>query len=339
MAAAFAMCLAAAAAAEIVDRIVATVNGDIITLSEVEQRVQPYLEKNNISGQAEVDQVTRQILAALVDQTLMIQQAEKLEIEVTPEEVDQAIAGMRRNAGLNEEEFRRQLALDGISMESFREDVRADLYKKRVIREEVASMIAVPDETVDAYLRRQGTLAGGGPAEVLETETSDQRKVALKNIVFELPPGADAQDAEAVMEKAERVYDEIIDGLGFSKAAREYSQAPNAGSGGELGQVAWKDMDRRIAAELTGLSAGEITRPIMVGGSVQIFQVANLIEPEGKRKKRKKDRKPAESPPVPQVSQAERERIRQMLAKEELEAKYAEWVESIRSNAIIEIHY
>ena len=297
------------AEAKILDRIVATVNGDIITLKQINDRLEPYIEASGVTDKEQINEVRRQILDALIDQALMEQEAQRLKISVTDDDVDDAIERLKRVGNMTQEQFESRVIKQGATMEGVRTDVRSEIMRARVINQEIRSRVIVPPEKVEEILHAQ------------KGEAEYRQAAHVRNILFEIKPGSDTSDGKAVMALAEKVVKEIREGLAFTKAAEMYSDGSNAKQGGEMGLIAWGDMAPAISEALKKLEPGQVTDPIALGPGVQILQLVEKVTEDLR------------------ATDEEKMEIRKRLANEMVEEKVVEWLKSLRENAIIKIKF
>ena len=107
----------------------------------------------------------------------------------------------------------------------------------------------------------------------------------------------------------------------FTEAASKYSDASNAAEGGDLGPINWSDLESGIREALKDLKKGQVSRPIRMGGGIQIFQVVDRIEVDKEEMARVK------------------EKIRGLLAQRQAEGKIKEWLRKLRESAIIKVNF
>ena len=148
--------LPAFAAANVVDRSVAVVNEDTITLSEVNEVGKPIFQKvaeetppeqlNEVMGQ-----VRRTIIEKLIDKKLVVQEANKLNLKVSDEEVESALQRILANNQATMEQFRQEIAGAGMSEKQYREDLREQILSSRLINSEVRAKIVISEERMRAY--------------------------------------------------------------------------------------------------------------------------------------------------------------------------------------------
>ena len=212
------------AGAEVVDRIVAVVNGEIITLQELHQRAVSVGGAANLDDSAENAPLMRKVLDALIIQKLVEQEGAKLGIKVSDKDVDDTLNRLVDSGQLTQKQLQQEIERRGGDIALFKRDIRADMVRARIINEEIRSRVAIPERDILAYYQKEH--GGASP---------DKPKVTLRNIFLEIPEGAGQDMVEARKNYAEKILKEIRDGKGFAEAAKEYSEAPNAENGGMLG--------------------------------------------------------------------------------------------------------
>ena len=306
---------AATADAIVIDRIVATVNGEIITMKEVEDELAQVMKKQPADSTADMEQIRRRVLDTLITKKLVLQEGERLKIMADDDDISRMIKQIKERNNLTQAELEAKLTESGTDMETFRKQLRVDMVRTRLIEMEVRSRVVVPMEMVERYYRQQG----GEPVEL------ESGSIGLRNILFKLPADAPKTMVASVMARAEDVRKSIQRGKDFGTAAKQYSDAPNAGQGGDLGTVDPADVDRRIRAAIAGLKSGEVSRPVLTDQGVQLFQIVDRASV-----------KKAASKKI-QIPPDERERIHKMLMEKMLKEKFEEWVQQLRSRALVEV--
>ena len=317
------------ASAEVVDRIVASVNGEIITLRELDRRVEPLARVNNAApGSAKLDELRRQILQSMVDRILIMQEGKRQGVVISDRELDDSIKALMAERNLTPADLQRQILEKGGTMAFFREDLRADIVRQRLLAKEVHSRVVVTDEEIINFLKAQG-YTGSSAASGVSDQPPPEGAVRVRNIYLGLPESAGENEVRARLKEAARIKSEIEGGMDFEKAAMKYSEDSNAAQGGDMGNIAWADMNERVRAALQGLRPGQVSPPIVLGTGVQLFQVVERETPV--KTSSKKDEETL------QIPAEEKERIRQALTERKLQARFQEWVQELRGRAYIKI--
>ena len=250
-----------------VDRIVAVVNSEVITKSELRQRVEQVTRQLNRQGTplppAEV--LERQVLERQIVERLQIQLANETSLRVDDITLERALGRIADNNKLSMTDFRKALERDGIAWERFREEVRNEILLGRVREREVESRIVVSDAEVSNFLSHPENVVG-------------QAEYNLAHILFRAPEGASPEQLARLRAKAEDVAARIARGEAFDKLAASYSDAPDALSGGNIG---WRSAERLpglFAESVAKLRPGEVT-PIL--RSAAGFHIVKVLERKG----------------------------------------------------------
>ena len=318
------------ASAELVDRIVASVNGEIITLRELDRRVEPLASVNNITpGSPQMNELQHQLLQSMVDRILVMQEGKRQGVVISDRELDDAIKALMAERNLTPTDLQRQIQEKGGTMAFFREDLRADIVRQRLLAKEVHSRVVVTDEEIVNYLKAQGYTGSSGAGGSASDGPPPEGAVRIRNIFLALPESAGENEVRARLQEAARIRSEIEGGLDFEKAAMKYSEDSNAAQGGDMGNIAWTDMNDRIRTALQGLRPGQVSQPIVVGPGVQLFQVVEREAPV--KTPSKKDEETL------QIPAEEKEKVRQALMERKLQARFQEWVQELRGRAYIKI--
>lgn len=205
------------------DRIVAVVNSDVITESELQQRVHTValnLRRQQIDLPP-MDELRRQVLERLITERAISQRAKQTGIRVDDQMVNASIEQIARQNNVTVEELRQKLAADGVAFSSFRNEIRDEITTQRLREREVDEKIVVLDSEIDAFLAEQQENALNSPYEY-----------HLNHIL--IPFGKDASEADA--EKLARdILARAKSGENFEQMVAAYSRADDALSGGNLG--------------------------------------------------------------------------------------------------------
>lgn len=307
-------------AAELVDKIVAVVNGQMITLFELNAKVATLLERSQgvtyKPDDPRYNELRRQVLDVLVGDILLKQEAARFKAEVSDKEVEGELDGIRRKNGLTEEQFRQQLAKEGMTRQEFAEQLKMDATKKRVLGIMVHRKIIVTDDEVRAYYEKN---RGNLP---------DPKSLVLR------PSGGVGFIMTPSMKEAEALREKIVSGqMTFADAARKHSIGPGKDKGGDLGDVSPKDLAPPLRDALAQIKPGEVTRPIVLDGKGVLLTL------------RKTDDAPAPAPvaapePAPggdAAFAAVREEIRELLYRTKFDALFQEYMDKLKSKAVVDI--
>lgn len=287
-------------AQEVVDRIVAIVNDDIVTLSQLDMAAAPY--RKNIEESQEslarkkemMAQMYTQVLDQLVESSLVVQEAKRMGIAVEDTDVDNAVENFKKEHNLDQERMELGLAAQGITLGQYRERIREQILQSMIVARAVRSKIIVTDKEIKAYYDSH------------DQEFKARKKYHLKNIIVR-----DSKDLSTVREKLENKVD-------FSQVAKDYSIGSNASSGGELGAFDISSFSDEIKKALGGVGKGQFTKPVDMGDSFQILYVADIIS-QGQGTVQKEVEK----------------QIQDILYREHGEAQFKKWMENLKNSAHI----
>jgi peptidyl-prolyl cis-trans isomerase SurA len=252
----------------LVDRIVAVVNKDVITMGELEARVtrtERDLERRRIAAPPR-PVLERQVLEQLVLLKAQLQLAASSGVRVDDQQLERAVQGVANNNNMTLADFRKALERDGISFEQFRDDLRQQLTLSRLREREVEDRVQVSEAELEAYLDQQASSA----QEAVEYDVS--------HILVRVPEQARPEQIAQARERAERVRAKAASGEDFAQLAASASDASDALQGGALG---WRTQARLPQIFLEAL---ETLKPGQVSGVLRSpagFHVLKLLGRRG----------------------------------------------------------
>lgn len=303
----------ASATAQVVDRIVAVVNEEIILLSELQDRLEPFAQRIRQQGfdpgqeRQMLFKVREEIINRLVDEKLTDQEIKRNDIQVSQDEVDNAIERIKAANYFTDEDLRQFLEQEQMTMEQYRETIKEQILRTRLVNYQVKSKIVITEAEIQAYYDRNPDIYGG------------KRRYHLRNILMRVPGfSTDAQRA-AVLETMQQLRARAEAGASFADLARTYSQSPAAADGGDIGEFEEETLSPQIRAALEGLEPGGTTAVLNTDQGFQLLFLEAIRRTEGK--------------PLDQV----REEIHQSLFDEVVEKRFASWLEALRSQSHIKI--
>jgi peptidyl-prolyl cis-trans isomerase SurA len=247
------------------ERIVAVVNKSVITEGELAARVATV--SRNLARQGvqlpPADTLRQQVLERLISERVLIDYAADTGIRIDDAQLDRAIDRIAEQNKLTLPQFKAALEKEGVSLASFREDIRNDMMISRLREREVDSRVYVSETEVDQLLASQ------------KDQAKAETEYRLSHILVAVPEGASAEQTAARQRRAEAALQEIKAGKAFAQVAATYSDAPDALSGGDLG---WRGAGRLppdILAAVDALQPGGVT-PII--RSAVGFHILKLME-------------------------------------------------------------
>jgi peptidyl-prolyl cis-trans isomerase SurA len=299
--------------AVLVDRIVAVVNEEIILQSELEQRLIPLKEvlKQKEYSPEEKSRVFENQSKLMLDQMiydkLADQQARKYRIEISEQEVTATIARIRSINKLTEESMQRMLELDGMTMETYRTQIKEKLLRTRLVNLEVKSKIVITDEDVQTYYDAHRDRYLG------------KTKYKLRHLLLRVSPMASDMEQAKVLQRAQALKQRLQAGESFPELAETFSEASSAAKGGELGVFGINLLTEKVQSAIQGLGAGSVTEVVETEQGYQIFYIEDIISSDGK------------------VLDDARQEIQETLYAQDVDRKYKAWLKRMRESAHVEI--
>jgi peptidyl-prolyl cis-trans isomerase SurA len=240
---------AAARDALLVDRVVAVVNKDVITLTELAQgteRAAAELRRQRIAA-PERAVLERQVLQRLVLDKAQLQLAESTGMRVDELQLDRAVQRIAQNNGLALAEFRRALERDGVDFERFRAELRQQILLSRLREREVDDRVQVSETEIDAYL------------EEYKASLASAVEYDVAHILVRVPEQARPEQVEQARARAARVREEARAGADFARLAASHSDAGDALQGGALGWRAPGRLPELFAEALRDMQPGAVS--------------------------------------------------------------------------------
>ena len=234
----------------------AIVNGEVITQTDVDQRVALMAIANGGSIPAdELDRLRQQVLRNLIDEALQIQAAKAAEIQVTDADVDKTVARVAGNVNQTPEQMAEYLKANGSSIRSIRRQILGEISWRRLQSAKIESGISVGDEEVKAVIARLEASKG----------TEEFR-------VGEIFLASTPANSEQVMANARRILGQLQQGASFVGYARQFSEASTAAVGGDLGWVRPEQLPEQLSSAVRNLNPGQVAI-VGVPGGVSIVAV------------------------------------------------------------------
>jgi len=273
--------------------------------------LQPYAERIKGLGYSSKQEhtmlfkVREEILRKLVDEKIEDQQIKRFNIVVSEQEADQTIERIKENNYLTEEEFREGLKAEGFTMDEYRERLKENLRRSKLVNREIKSKIVITNEDIKTYYDSHSEKYGG------------ETKYHLRNILMRVSPLADAIEKRRVKEEMEAVLAKLKNGEPFENMVAAYSESPLAFEGGDLGLFALDKLSPTLREAVKDLKAGELTPVLDTEHGYQIFLVQEVIQTPVK--------------PLEQVTPE----IERILFDKIADERFQAWLEELREDSLI----
>lgn len=267
-----------------VDGIAAVVNQNVITLRQLDveaRNAQVQLQRQNIPV-PDHQTLQKQVLQRMIAQELERQEAVRLNINVTDEDVQQALQSIAQRNNLTSDQLRQEVEKSGMGWDAYLKDLRQEVQLEMLRQRAVDSTIIISDAEVDAFLRTEGrsmALMPAQPAPQVQQPPPEQpqqsrpRALGLGHILVAVPEGASPATVSELRQKAESILARIKGGDDFAGIAASSSDGPQALEGGNLGVrpiEGWPDL---FVDATKGLSEGQVSSVIQSGNGFHILKV------------------------------------------------------------------
>lgn len=291
------------------NRAVAFVNDDVITLYELNSRMEEMTGKTAVELKASNEQdffkIREQILDIIIEERIMKAKIKELEIETTAEEIDEYMEYVKEENKLTQEELVEQLKREGLSLEKYKEKIKEDLERRELVGREIREKLIVSEEQIAAYYE----------ANKKNYERPGSAHIAS---IFLVPASQDAgQGVDELLKKGEAIRERISRGEKFEDLAREFSNGPGANDGGDLGNIPLTDVDKKILDVINTLKDGEVSNPVNIGNRVQIIKLIKKVN--------------SGHTPLEEV----RDEIHEKLYNNEMEKRYKEYINKLKKENYI----
>jgi len=299
--------------ARIIDRVVAEVNGEIITLSQLNRELAGVEEQvlSRVRASERENALTearQQLLAGIIDRLLVEQHAAKRGIQVGEREIDDAIARIISDNQLTMAELERDLERLNTSLADYRKELRAQILQSRLLSLEVRERVVIPESRIRQYYDEN--YVGRRQEEAFH----------ILQMGFTWQTADPAGRAEA-RRRAQEAREEVLAGGDFRELARLYSDLPSARDGGDLGVLHRDELAGVMLEQIPTLSPGDISPLIETAAGYQFFM---LLSDRGDLHAQR---------PYDEA----RDEIREKLYNQALEEQFTRWVHSLREDAYIRI--
>jgi peptidyl-prolyl cis-trans isomerase SurA len=284
-------------------RIAAVVNDDVITGLDLAVRTRMAILSSSLPDTPEMrNRVARQVLRAMIDERLMLQEAARQNVIVQQSEVDAELTKLAERNGVTLDQFGAYLAQNGVLLEPLAEQVRATIAWSKLVSRQLRPRAVITEEDVDEVLRQ---------AE--EAKNQPQRRVSEIFLAVDGPA-----EEEEVRRNAERLIEQIRSGVPFSAVASQFSDAATAAVGGDVGWVLPGQLAPEVEETLERMQDGDIAGPVRAAGGYYILQL------RGQRS-------------ISPDAAPEREEVRRVLLNQRLELLARRYLRDLRRDAFVEI--
>jgi peptidyl-prolyl cis-trans isomerase SurA len=300
--------LQASHAAVLLDRVVAVVNKEVVTWSEL-YKMMEYEATEQMRALSEEDRMRvfknneALFLEKLIDMRLQLQEAKRIGLDVSQEEIKEAIENIKKKYSLTDKSLEENLAKEGLNMENYKKSLSEQILVTQFLNKQVRNKIVVSDDEIKSRIDAYKT-------DLINDESFKIRQIFLKK------PKEDSE-RKAVEEKAALILQRLKSGEDFSKLAQELSEDTSGKLGGDLGYVKKNLLAKEFIEAFSKMNIGDISPAFWTEKGLHIVKL--------------EDKSSAQS------AEDIKENIRKQLTEQQFMEKYKGIIKDLREKAHIEI--
>lgn len=292
----------------VLDRVVAVVNQDVITWSELYRSMEtdatpavkalPEEERKKIFKENEAV-----FLESLVSAKLQLQEAAISRLRVSEDEIKETVEGIKKKYEMTDAQFQDSLKAEGYTIGEYKKRLADQILQSKIVNQQVTSKVVVTDAEVDKFMKENKDF------------TVSKETYHIRQIFFKKPK--DETEKSRVEEKAQTIYAKAREGGNFAELARQNSEDATRASGGDLGFIEKGSLAKEFSAALASMKQGDISNPFWSDRGLHILKLEEMASAKSSAQL-KEDAKTA---------------LQSRLYNE----KYKAWVKSLREKAFIDI--
>lgn len=295
----------------VVDRIVAVVNQEIITLSEVERVIGPLKEtieaENRLERRDRLNELCRMALDKLIEEKLIDQEAKRLGIKASAKEIDGTIEEIKQRNSASQEDLEQALARDGLTLEAFRKEIEKKIIRTKIVQWAVKVEPNVPEKELKGFYQQHSD----------RYRTEESYRPA--HILFKVPKDATPEEVREIRKKCQRVYEKLKAGEDFGELALLYSEDLSSKDRGDLGYFKKGELLPAFEREALRLKVGEISGMVRTDFG---FHIIKLLDRKGG---------------IPLPYEEVKEKVRQDYLEKEFEKGLKQFLSKLKEKSVIEI--
>jgi peptidyl-prolyl cis-trans isomerase SurA len=292
----------------LLDRVVAVVNKEVITWSELYMMMeQEATEKIKSLSEEEKRKIFKEnesmFLEKLIDLRLQLQEARRLEFSITPEEVDLAIENIKRKYSMSDSDLENHLKKEGMSLEEYKKRLSDQMLLTQLVNRQIRSKIVISEQELKDFMSANSEKYGIGDG------------FKIRQIFWKMPK--DEAEKNLIEDKASAVIQRLEMGEDFSELARQNSEDLSAKSGGNLGFIRKDILAQEFIDVLSTMKQGDYSSPFWTEKGLHIIQLQEKLS-------------------IDDMTEM-KETIRKQLADAKFLEQYKNWLKGLREKARIEV--
>jgi peptidyl-prolyl cis-trans isomerase SurA len=252
----------------LLDRIAAVVNNGVVLQGDVDRQSQVVTDRLNRAGQQlpPRDILRQQVLERLILQELQMQRAANLELQISDEMLNQALAEVADRNQISFADLPAALAAQGVDYAQYREEVRREMTLTMLKQRDVLTRVYISPREIEQCMSDRRESPGQDDA------------YNLAHILIAIPTSAGTDELAERSSRAQGVYERARQGEDFAQLAITYSDSGTALEGGALGWRQGGQLPSFVAEVIPQMAVGDVTEPIRTPSGLHIFK---LLERRG----------------------------------------------------------
>lgn len=298
---------------KVLDRVVAVVDGELITLSDLDEAMARYGKatvrsvKNPLEREIRLSQDRKEVLERLVEDKLLQKVAIRFGIKVKDEEVERTIERIKQKGRITDAQMERELVSQGFTLDGYRLFLKAQIRRARIIERLIKPKVSMDEKRILEYYHNHRRRYQG-PA-----------RVRVSHILIKVAPDATPEQLEMAKEKMNKVLQRLREGAEFEEVAILYSEHLSARSGGDLGFFKKGEIIPAFEEVVFEMEVGEVSGVIRSSHGLHLLKVT--------------ERKVGAAKPYEQI----REQVMEDYYRAEVERVYVKWLEDVKDRSNVEV--
>jgi peptidyl-prolyl cis-trans isomerase SurA len=293
--------------AQVVSRVAAVVNKEIISTHQLDQRLQEQLAKQQKQpSPVQMGALRQELLSRMIEESLVQQRIAALNLTVSEEEIETALLDVQKKNQLSRDDLEDAVQTQGLDFADYRDNLRQQILRYKLIGEEVRSQIDVPERELVEYYR---------------AHLDDYRlppEVELSAISFPVSEKASEQELTQIRKMANQALTRLQQGEALAGVADSYNQTYGA-TGGSMGKFVYEELTPEFVEAINEVEDGTFTAPVETATAIHLLRVDNRLS-EGLRQ-----------------FDAVKFDIHQMILDQKTDARIKEWTKALKNKAFIDI--
>ena len=293
--------------AKVVSRVAAVVNKEIISTHQLDQRLQEQLAKQQKQpSPVQMGALRQELLSRMIEESLVQQRIAALNLTVSEEEIETALVDVQKKNKLSRDDLEDAVQTQGLDFDDYRDNLRQQILRYKLISEEVRSQIDVPERELVEYYR---------------AHLEDYRlppEVELSALSFPVSEKASEQERTQIRKMANEALMRLQQGEALAEVADSYNQTYGA-TGGSMGKFVYEELTPEFVEAINEVEDGTFTAPVEMGTAIHLLRVDDRLS-EGLRQ-----------------FDAVKFDLHQMILDQKTDVRIKEWTKALKNKAFIDI--